>query len=168
MLLNAIVLMCEVLYYSLFMRFARNEGKLYKYIVLFTLITIVGLVIGTNNLPSYLILILMIAYGLKFIVKIKVTLYDVFIIFIMLLMKLIIETPFYFLLQNHLNIYFIEIITGTFKILILLFIHKILNVIYLKLKRIWYKNNFYVRYLFAVLMFYYVISSCAFIILYYL
>ena len=81
--LNIIVLIFEVLYYSLFMKYSRPEGKYYRYLILFTLITIIGLVIGTSNLISYLLLILMILYGIKYIVKIKISLYDMLVILIM-------------------------------------------------------------------------------------
>lgn len=40
-LLNAIVLIFEVLYYSMFMYFSKKEGKFWKYIVSFTIITLI-------------------------------------------------------------------------------------------------------------------------------
>lgn len=89
--INIIVLIFEILYYSMFMKFARKEGKFWKYLLLFTLVTISGLFIPTNTLLSYLYLILAILFGLKYIVKINTTLYDMFFILIMIFFKLIIE-----------------------------------------------------------------------------
>ena len=82
LVLNILVLIFEILYYSLFMKYARKESKFHKLILLFTMITIIGMIIGTNNLPSYLILILMMSFGMKHIGKLKVSLYDMLIIFI--------------------------------------------------------------------------------------
>ena len=47
-ILNAIVLIFEVLYYALFMKFARKDGKFWKYILLFSLMTICSFFITTN------------------------------------------------------------------------------------------------------------------------
>ena len=57
MLFNIIVLFYEVLYYSLFMKFARKEGKLWRYIVLYALISLLFSVIGTKAFYSYLLFI---------------------------------------------------------------------------------------------------------------
>lgn len=168
MILNIIVLIFEVLYYSLFMKFARNEGKFHRYLILFSLITTLFYFVGTDKLYSYLFLILTILYGIKYIVKIKISLYDVLFIFIMLILKLFIETPFYLILNGGLSIYEIGIIMGIFKVIVLLILKNKINKLYIKLKDLWYKNNFYIRYIFSILMFIYCILSCLFIIFYYL
>ena len=90
-MLNIIVLIFEVLYYSLFMAFTRREGEFYKYIILFSLISIVGIVITTNNLLSYFLLIMMMTLGLKYIVGTKTSMFDMFLIVLMLFIKFIIE-----------------------------------------------------------------------------
>lgn len=167
-ILNIIVLLFEVLYYSLFMRYARKEGKFYRYLILFMLITIIGLLIGTNGFISYMFLILMILFGLKYIIRIKTTLFDCLIILLMILLKVVIETVFYIPFHTVLDIYKIGILYSIFKIIIIISLkNKIYNFVN-KLKIKWNANNFYIRYTFSILTFIYVITSCIFIILYYI
>lgn len=168
MILNIIVLIFEVLYYSLFMKFARNEGKFHRYLILFSLITIVMLFVGTSNLYSYLIFVILSLLGIKYLIKEKAGLYDMLIIFIMLLIKLLIETPLYFMLNGMLSIYLIGIITGILKVSMVLIFKNKINKFYLKFSNLWYKNNFYIRYIFSILMLIYCILSCLFIIFYYM
>ena len=165
-----LVLISEILYYSMFMYSCRKEGKFYKYLICFSLITIMGLFIGTNHLVSYLALILLMLYGMKYIVGIKITLYDALIIFIMLFVKVAIETPVYMIGQGKYDIYELGIISSVCKLIMFDFgfIRKFLNMMYIKLKVIWYKNNFCIRYIFSVGAFAYCIVSCIFIIFYYL
>ena len=59
MVMHIIVLLFEVLYYSMFMKFARKEGKFWRYLLLFSLITIVLIFTGTGNLYVYLIFVLL-------------------------------------------------------------------------------------------------------------
>lgn len=168
MVLHIIVLIFEVLYYSMFMKFARKEGKFWKYLLLFSLITVILFIFNTNNLYVYLMFILLALYGLKYIVNVKISLYDMFVIFIMLILKLIIETPIYFVLYKYVNIYINGIITGLIKFLILFLLKDKLNIVYINLKKKWDNNNFYIRYIFSIFMFLYCIFSCLFIIFYYL
>lgn len=164
-ILNIIVLVFEVLYYSLFMLYTRNEKKLYKYLILFFLITIIGLIIGTNNLPSYLLLVLMIVFGLKYIVGLKITLYDMFVTVVMLLVKLIIELPIYVILSLFTNYNFIlTIVSSITKMLLMLLLKNKMQILYIKGQGLWYKNNFYIRYIFSILMFIFTICSCIFLI----
>lgn len=166
--LNIIVLIFEVLYYSLFMKFSRAEGKLWRYILTFTLITIFFWFVGTDKIYSYLLLIFTILYGIKYIVKIKVNLYDMLIIFIMLLFKVLIETPVYMLLYKVLDIYMIGLVYSTLKIIILNLLKNKLNLLYKVLKIKWDNNNFYIRYIFTIFLFSYTIISSIFIVLYYM
>ena len=164
--LNIIVLIFEILYYSLFMKFAKKEGKLIRYFIAFSLMTIVGVFIGTNNLPSYFVLIMLIIIGMKYIVKVKMSLYDVFIIVCMLFIKILIETPLYILLFNFIIIYIIGIIVNILKLAILFIIRNFLNKIYKTLKIKWDNNNFYIRYTFSICCFVYCIISAILLIYY--
>ena len=137
MVLHIIVLIFEILYYSMFMKFTKKEGKFWKYLLLFTLITIILFIFNTNNLYVYLIFILLALYGLKYIVNVKISLYDMFVIFTMLILKLIIETPIYFILYKYVNIYINGIITGLIKFLILFLLKDKLNIVYINLKKKW-------------------------------
>ena len=69
-LMNIIVLIFEVLYYSMFMYYAKKDGKFWKYILLFSLITILILILGSNNLISYIFFVLIALMGLKYFIKI--------------------------------------------------------------------------------------------------
>lgn len=165
---NIIVLLFEVLYYTTFIKLCNNEGKISKYLLLFSLITILFSFVGTTQIYSYLILIILMLYGLKYIVKIKVGLYDMFLLFIMMFFKIIIEYIIVLIFYNILklpisiNIIMFSII----KILILLLIKNKMYLFNLYLKERWKNNNFYIRYLFTIFLFIYVIISCITIIFY--
>lgn len=161
MIFNLVVLIFEILYYSMFMYYARREGKFNRYILLFTLITIFFIFAGTNSPISYLLLIFMILYGLRYIIKIKVSLYDMLIIFIMLILNFLIPTPIYYILLFFTNnVFIISIIYQFIKIILVFFSKFLLNIIYKKLYIIWNNNNFYIRYLFTTFMFLFIIFSC--------
>lgn len=160
MVLHIIVLLFEVLYYSMFMKFARKEGKFWRYLLLFSLITIVLIFTGTNNLYVYLIFVLLTLYGLKYIVKIDIGLYDMLWIVIMLFVKIIIEFIISMGIYYTINDFLIMTLLIAFiKAIILIILKNKLTVFYTKLKRIWYKNNFYIRYVFSCLSIIYVIIT---------
>ena len=161
MVLHIIVLIFEVLYYSMFMKFARKEGKFWRYLLLFSLITIVMIFIGTNTLYAYLIFVLLALYGLKYIVKIKTSFYDMFIIVIMMMLKLLIETPIYLICINFIknNHFIVTLLMDIIKIGILFLLKNRLNIFYIKLKKLWQNNNFYLRYIFTCIMYIYVIIT---------
>ena len=166
--LNIIVLAMEVLYYSLFMKFAKGEGKLWRYIVSFSLINILFYFIGTNKIYSYFLLILIVLYALKYIVIVKTTLFDVLIIIIMLLYKLILEfiltISLYLIFKNIYNIYVGAIIVSIIKIISLFLIKNKMNIFYYKINKLWNNNNFYIRYITSILILFYIIASCILLI----
>lgn len=165
LILNVIVLIFEVLYYSLFMYYSKNEGKLSRYILLFSLITIIMLIFGTNKIYSYLIFILGSLYGLKNIIKIKTSLYDMLVIILMLFSKLIIELPICLVIYIFIkNIFIVSIIVGIIKLIILKGIKKAINKLYNSLKTKWNNNNFYIRYIFSCLTYVYIIISVLFLL----
>lgn len=159
LILNFIVLLFEILFYSMFMYYSKREGKFNRYLLLFSLITIFFTFVGTTQLISYVVLIFMMLYGIKHIVKVKTTLYDMFILSLMLIFKIVIEfivvLLFYNLFGMYLTIFLFEII----KVLILIILKNKLNVFYKKMCIIWYKNNFYIRYIFSCLIVIYIIFS---------
>ena len=163
-LLNLIVLTFEILFYSMFMKFARNDGKFVRYLLSFTIITVIGLVIGTNNLPSYLLLTLLMLLGLKYIVKIYTSLYDMLVIVAMIIFGIVIQLPCYLVLMTITNdLHVSMIIYQVIKILITLILKNKLNTLYTKFEILWDNNNFYIRYLFAIGILIYTIASCLFI-----
>lgn len=165
LLLNVVVLVFEILYCTLFMKFARKEGKFWRYLLLFVINTAITLIFGFSNLLSYLIFIIATYVLLKYLVRIKVSLYDMLIIFSMMIIKLFIEAPLSLSINLFIkDIYVVSSIVGFIKVLILYIMRNKINLFYNKFRILWNNNNFYIRYIFSTFMFIYVIVSCVFII----
>ena len=98
MLINIIVLLLEILYYSLFMKFTKRDGSFIKYCILFILVTILGGILNTRDITNYFILLMFIVLGLKYVVRVKTTMFDFLIVLIMLVFNIIIEATIYLLL----------------------------------------------------------------------
>lgn len=157
---NILLLIVEVIYYSLFLKFCRKEGKLTRYILVSLLVTVVAILFGTNNLLSYLLLISTFMFGLKYIIKVKTSLYDMFVIFIMLFTKLVIELACFILFYLILKNYFLCLIFMiTFKLLYLFLSSKKLCLFYNLLKELWIANTFKIRYIFICCTYIYVILT---------
>lgn len=164
--LNAIILILEILYYSLFMKSCKGQKGLKNYALCFGVITLIGLFIKTDYFISYPILIFLILYGLKHIVKTKIELYDMLVIFVMLLFKFIIEIPSSLLLYKIFNnIYISSAIVGLLKNGIVLILKNNLKIFYNKFYKLWNNNNFYIRYIFSILMFVYIITTFVYIVI---
>lgn len=163
--LRILVIVFEILYYSLFMKKARPEGKTIRYLILFVLFSIISFFMNDGSLISYAIILLMILYGLKYIVKLKISLYDLFFIFVMMLFKLLIEITFAFIITCFIdNIQIAKIILGTIKVTTVIVIGNRFEKLYTKLHKSWNNNKFFIRYIFDILMFIYIISACLFLI----
>lgn len=160
-----VVLIFETIYYTLFMKHSKNQGTYGKYLLLFSLINTFFFFISTDMLISYLLLVLMILYGMKYIIKVKVSLYDVFFIFVMMLLKLLIEIIIALPLSVIINnIDISKISVGIIKCILILAIKDNLRLLYTKLNICWNNNKFFIRYIFDILMFIYVIAACLFLI----
>ena len=159
LILNFIVLLFEILFYSMFMYYSKREGKFNRYLLLFSLITIFFTFVGTTQLISYVVLIFMMLYGIKHIVKVKTTLYDMFILSLMLIFKIVIEFIVVLLFYNLFGIIITTFILLIAKLLITFTLKNKLNIFYKKMRIIWYKNNFYIRYIFSCLIVIYIIFS---------
>lgn len=159
LILNFIVLIFEILFYSMFMYYSKKEGKFSRYLLLFSLITIFFSFVGTTRLISYVVLIFMMLYGIKHIVKVKTTLYDMFILSLMLIFKIVIEFIVVLLFYNLFGIIITTFILLIAKLLITFALKNKLNIFYKKMRIIWYKNNFYIRYIFSCLIVIYIIFS---------
>lgn len=158
-LANIIVLIFEILYYSMFMYYSKQEGKFWKYVILFTIISIIGGFIGTNYLMSFNFLIIMILLGERYCLKIKNSFYDIFRIIIMLLFKYIIELPIYLMFINFIDYYFLMILIGIIKILILSLFKNKIRKLYVLFTKSWNENCFYTRYICSCFLYIYVIVS---------
>lgn len=166
--LYVIILIVEIFYYSMFMKFTRKQGKFWKYILTFIINTGLIFIFNSMSVLSYLVFVMFTLFALKYIVKTKMSLFDMLVIFAMMIIKVLIETPTYIVFGNLFNIYVIGIIYSLIKIILVFLLRNKLNVLYKKLKKKWDNNDFYIRYIFTILMFAYSIISCIFIILYYM
>lgn len=163
--LRILVIVFEILYYSLFMKKARPEGNGIRYLLLFILFSIVSFFMNNGSLISYAIILLMILYGLKYIVKLKISLYDLFFIFVMMLFKVCIEVLFAFTINYIIDdITVSKVILGIIKTNTTIIIGSKLEKLYTKLHKCWNENRFFIRYIFDILMFIYIISACLFLI----
>lgn len=153
-------LFIEIMYYSLFLKNCRKEGKLSRYIIIGILVTVLALVVGTQDLLSYLFLVLTFVLGMKYIVKIRTSLYDMFIVIIMLFLKVALELlPFmiaYCILSNY-TLYNLSMII--LKILFIIYSKDKLSGFYKRLKSLWNKNVFKIRYIFICCTYIYVIIT---------
>ena len=163
-----LILTFEILYYSCFVYYSKQKGSFIKYLIMFTCITLIGIIINTDTVYSYLALVTMIMIGLKYYIRTKVSLFDVLMVFIMLLIKFILELPIYIIFFNTFGIFITGVIYAIFKMLFIFLFRYKLGITYNKLYKLWVNNNFYIRYIFTTFMFVYVIVSCVFILLYYL
>ena len=164
--LNAIILIFETIYYSLFMKSINEKSSLKKLFFMFLIINILFFIIGSTTLFSYLLLIIIILLGLKYFVKDKPTLYDMFFIFLMMIYKVVIESLFViFIYIITTNAYYIALFLGVVKIIVTILTKNIINKVYFKLKVYWYQNRFFIRYIFDIIMFVYIIVSCIFLVL---
>ena len=159
--INVLLFVLESLCYSLFMKFAKNNGKLYRYIILFILCsTLVGF-INSKNLIAYFVFILSAYLGIKYLVRVKTSLYDMLVLVIMLLLKVIVELPLFLILYNVINFnYYLVVFIGELAKLLLVFLcRNKMNIWYLKLKNIWDNDNFNIRYGFTILVYLFIILT---------
>lgn len=164
--LNVIIMFLETFYYSIFMKSARKEGDFKRYFLLFGLFAIITIFMNRRFLINYLIIFFLILYGLKFIVKLKITLFDLFFIILMFISKVIIEMPLSLLSYSIVeNIYVASTMVGVLKVIIILLFNEYVEKIYEIMKLLWKNNNFYIRYLFSISLFIYVILSSIFLII---
>ena len=166
LILNVIILIFETIYYSLFMKNVKETDSLWKYILSFSIGTILILVFNYNSLMSYLVFVFSSLFVMKYIAKIKIVFYDLFVIILMMIYKLIIESIFviFIYIFTH-NAFIIATILGAIKIIVTLLTKGIINKVYFKLKVYWYQNRFFIRYIFDIIMFVYIIVSCVFLVL---
>ena len=161
MILNIIVLILEVLYYSLFLKFAKNENNFWRYILGFIIISIIGVFIKTNYLISYVLLIILIVSVLKFIARIKIKNFDILVVVIMLLIKILIEGICVIIFYNllNMNIFIVTLIFMTIKLLFVILLRKRMNKAYIVLNKKWDNNDFNIRYIFSIFILIYTIIS---------
>jgi hypothetical protein len=143
------------------MKFARNEGKLWRYLLLFSIITFIFSFVGTQQIYSYLLLILTILYGIKYVVRIKISLCDILTIVSMIMLKIVIELSSMFIFYGifGFNQFITTIIFEIGKILFITITKENIFNYNKKIKIMWDKNNFYIRYFFSIFAITYVIIS---------
>lgn len=159
LVINAAIIILEAIYYGLFMNFSKDDKKAIRYILLFIFIGVVGIFLNLNNIINYVILIFLILCGMKYFVKVKTYVYDIFTILLMMFFKIIIEGSLYNILIGKLNLIVTTLIFEAIKILFVFIISKYLNRVYVKGLKIWKNNNFYIRYITSILLIIYSIVS---------
>lgn len=157
--ISVIVIVFEILYYSLFMKSVKRDGKLYKYLITFSVLTIIGMFLDLSKAINYLLLIIVILLLMKYVGKIRTYLFDIFPIIVMLFVKIFIEGITSMILFNGNNKIFVTLIFTFLKFIFLCISFKFSNKIYMKLKETWYNNNFFIRYITSVLLIVYTIIS---------
>lgn len=167
LLINLLVLLFEVLYYSLFMKFARINGKFWKYVLGFSIATafnIIFSIIGLNDIVIYVLFMLIALYTIKIFDK-KVNLYDLFFIFVIMAVKIAIEGINCLFIYHFVNNILFTIIIDILKFSFLLIFKSKIKYYYDFLFRKWRNNNFFIRYIFNILLFVFIIMSFIFVII---
>ena len=106
----------------------------------------------------------MIMTGLKYIVRVKTTFFDMFVIIAMLIVKTIIEFLFCTVVYAITKNTFISLIIANFVKIVIASNRIPLNNVYRYIKKMWDNNNFYIRYILMCLLYIYVICSVLFLI----
>ena len=163
---NIIVLIFEILYYSMFMYYSKQEGKFWKYVILFTIISIIGGFIGTNYLFSYIYLIVMIFIGINYFIKVKMYFRDIFSIIFMLLLSALIQLPIYFIGKTLNLIILFTFVYEILKVLLVYIFKNQLEKLYLIYTNKWNNNNFYIRYIFSMSLYIYIIITILLLIIF--
>lgn len=158
-LLNFIVLAFEIIYYSLFMKSIKREGKFWKYVVIFVISTIFTLIFSKYSILSYVFIIFSTLIVGKYILKINMKLYDFYLILAMMFFKILIEAITYTLFVNILGQYITIFLFEFLKILFVFIFNKALNKVYEKGMEVWKNNNFYIRYFTAIILILYLIFT---------
>lgn len=158
-LLNFIVLAFEIIYYSLFMKSIKREGKFWKYVVIFVISTIFTLIFSKYSILSYVFIIFSTLIVGKYILKINMKLYDFYLILAMMFFKILIEAITYTLFVNILGQYITIFLFEFLKILFVFIFNKALNKVYEKGMEVWENNNFYIRYFTAIILILYLIFT---------
>lgn len=168
MILNAIVLILEVLYYSLFLKFAKRNSKLWKYILSFSVATIFNIVFSylkINEIVIYLLFMLIAILLIKLLDKDNTNLFDLLFLFIIMVVKIAIEGLSYLILYNMMNKIAFTFVIDAFKFVFIILFKNTIRSMYKKLKNKWNNNNFYIRYIFNIFLFIFIIMSFVFIII---
>lgn len=165
--LNIIVLLIEVLYYSLFMKFARKECRFWKYMLSFSIATIFNIIfsiLGINEFVIYFLFIFISIFAMKIFDK-EISLFDMLFLFIILIIKIIIEGICFLILYNLINKIIFTFVIDIIKISFVILIKKQINIKYKEMKNKWNNNNFYIRYIFNIFLFVFIIMSFVFIMI---
>ena len=141
--------------------------KLWKYLICFSLVTLLTGIVNVETIFAYIVIVSSMMIFLKYIVKLKITLYDMLFILIMIFLKLGIELIFFIIFNNLLNIFLFYLSFQVLKVIIVLLLRNKINQLYKFLKIKWDENFFYIRYIFAIFMFLYSIFSCLYLIAFY-
>lgn len=120
----------------------KEVDKFQKAIEISILATFIIGCTGTNQLLTYILFVLLAINGLKMFTEPK--LYDMFVLTMMLIFKIVIEFIIVLFFYNIFGLIFTTFIFEMAKIIILLIFKNKISKLYIKFDKIWYKNNFYI------------------------
>jgi hypothetical protein len=158
---NLIIFLLEILYYTLFIKLSKREKGFIKYFLVFLLANAISLFVGFSSFYSYLFYFVEIVLLIK-LLKVKFNLFDLLVIINSMLVKILIEFIAFLILREKLDLFIWILILGIFKNLILFIFKNLLQYCYIGLYKMWVNNNFYIRYIFNIMVFVYIISSLLF------
>lgn len=159
-----IIFILEILYYTNFLYLCRKKDKYYKLFIIFLLSNIGMYFIGFSSFYAYTLYFVEVIV-LSLLLNVQFLLYDMLVMIVSLLFKLFIELCFFIILQKNISLFVCVLVMGITKNIVLVLIKDKLNKFYLKFKKMWNNNNFYIRYSFSTLLYLYIIASAIYIIL---
>jgi len=160
---NMTIFLLEILYYSFFLRFARNKNDFIKVFIMY-LISNIGLYfIGFESFYAYTLYLVEIVL-LARLFKMKLVLYDTLVILVSLMFKLLMEIPFFIILGTKVDLFIWVFIIGIFKNIVVILLRNKLSKLYIKGKKKWDNNNFYIRYAYSIILYSYIIASIVYLI----
>lgn len=157
------IFLLEILYYSLFLKLSKRKLNFVKVFIIYLLANICLYFIGFQSFYAYALYVAII-FILSRILGLSILMYDVLVILISLLFKLLLEIPLYIILGNNINLFVSVFIMGIYKCATLLLIRNKLSYLYNKYRIKWDNNDFYIRYSFSTFLYTYIIMSILYIL----
>ena len=151
LIIVGIILLFEILFYSLFFKYANKKNEFWKYICAFIIFTMTMLAFE-SSIIYYLIFCFVIIGIMKYIMRMKIKIYDLILLYVIFIIKFIIEMPFGLIIYPILGYTITNVLCIIAKIgFVYLFRNKI-NKSYNIFVQKWNNNNFYVRYIGSILL----------------
>jgi len=155
-----VVLALEILFYTLFFKLSKRKGSIAIYTIVFTLSTVALYFLYDYRLIGYLLFVLISVIGLRYLTPSNNGAFDILLLLIAMLFKLILEPICFVPYIFYKDIYMCTIIASLIKILVIILLRGLLNKMYRKLLNDWNNNRFYIRYIASIGLMLYIIATC--------